>query len=252
MSFSGDICIVVPLQATLAGFHHTIKVRNNIEKKEKAESNLDLHRYEVQMIRLLQPCTQLLPDTSSRSALATFIPPTKQATLISPFHSEQVLCSPGCSTAIESLQIFLTKILQHTQQKYCCPCGYKCLWFVISIFYVPKNTFNPWDILMSGLHMNPTQQYLIRQEGPVISKLRALYTKNSKQQFQPTSLEVCPAHQFRNDENLKLFQFIQITCNRHKLSNGKALPPFTAELLPTNFNLLTAAVLLLLTADFVC
>jgi hypothetical protein len=46
MSFSGDVCIVVPLQATLAGFHHTIKDQNNIEKKEKAESNLDLHRYE--------------------------------------------------------------------------------------------------------------------------------------------------------------------------------------------------------------
>ena len=52
-------------------------------------------------------------------------------------------------------------------------------------------------------------------------------------------------------KNLKIFPCIYITCNRYKVSNGKALPPFTAESLTTNFNLLTADFLLL-TADLIC
>jgi hypothetical protein len=52
-------------------------------------------------------------------------------------------------------------------------------------------------------------------------------------------------------KNLKIFPFIYTTCNRYKVSNGKALPPFTAESLTTNFNLLTVDFLLL-TADLIC
>jgi hypothetical protein len=52
-------------------------------------------------------------------------------------------------------------------------------------------------------------------------------------------------------KNLTMFPFIYITCKHYKVSNGKALPPFTAELLTTNFNLLTADFLLL-TGDLIC
>ena len=65
----------------------------------------------------------------------------------------------------------------------------------------------PSSVTMPGTWYPPFNS-CISYKGLVISELRALYSKNSTERFQPTSLEVCPAHQFRNDENLKLFQFI--------------------------------------------
>ena len=43
----------------------------------------------------------------------------------------------------------------------------------------------------------------------------------------------------------KIFPCIYYTCNRYKASNWKALPPFTVQSLTTNFNLLTADLILL-------
>jgi len=53
-------------------------------------------------------------------------------------------------------------------------------------------------------------------------------------------------------KNLKIFPCIHITFNRYKVWNRKALPPFTAESLTTNFNLLTADFLLLTGAHLIC
>jgi hypothetical protein len=53
-------------------------------------------------------------------------------------------------------------------------------------------------------------------------------------------------------KNLKIFPCIHVTFNHYKVWNGKALPSFTAESLTTNFNLLTADLLLLTGAHLIC